>query len=65
MTGAIGELALASAVLSVFGHAVGVLARSVPVALTVAIAWILPAEKVLQGRSAELDKRLPVSRSRT
>jgi hypothetical protein len=56
---ATGELAVASVVLSVFGHAVGMLTRSVPVALTITIAWILPAEKILQGRSDELDRWLP------
>jgi ABC-type transport system involved in multi-copper enzyme maturation permease subunit len=59
MTLAIAQLALACVALSIFGHAVGVLTRSVPVALTVTIGWILPAEAVLQGHSRTLDRWLP------
>lgn len=61
MVTATGQLALACGALSFFGHAVGVLTRSVPVALTITLAWVLPAEKVIQGRSAEVDKWLPAS----
>jgi hypothetical protein len=59
MAVATAQLAVACAALSVFGHAVGNATRSVPVALTVALGWILPAEAVLQGRSALLDTWLP------
>ncbi|MGI5233021.1 hypothetical protein [Actinoallomurus sp. CA-142502] len=61
MATATAQLALACAALSVFGHATGVMTRSVPVALTVTLGWILPAEAVLQGRSARLDRWLPGS----
>jgi hypothetical protein len=56
---ATGQLMLASVVITVFGHAVGVVTRSVPVALTVVLAWILPGEAVIQGRSALVDRWLP------
>jgi hypothetical protein len=59
MAVATGQFALACAALTIFGHAVGVLTRSVPAALAVTIAWVLPAEKVLQGRSSTLDQWLP------
>ena len=59
MAVAVGQLALACVALSIFGHAVGMLTRSVPVALTVTIGWILPAEAVLQGHSRTLDHWLP------
>ncbi|NKZ04281.1 ABC transporter permease [Actinomadura latina] len=61
MAAATGQLAFAGAALTFFGHAVGVLTRSVPVALTLTLVWILPAEKGLQGRSDTLDKWLPGS----
>jgi ABC-2 type transport system permease protein len=56
---AAGELAAAAAILTLFGHAVGVLTRSVPVALTVTLAWILPAEHVLDGPIKHADHYLP------
>lgn len=56
---ATGQLAVAATALTIFGHAVGVLTRSVPVALTATLAWILPAEAVLAGRSPQLDRWLP------
>jgi hypothetical protein len=56
---AVAQLGLACVALSIFGHAAGTLTRSVPVALTVTIGWILPAEAVLQGHSATLDHWLP------
>ena len=59
MAVATGQFALACVTLTVFGHAVGVLTRSVPAALAITIAWVLPAEKVLQGRSSTLDQWLP------
>ncbi|MCW2917431.1 MAG: hypothetical protein JWN52_5499 [Actinomycetia bacterium] len=59
MAVATGQLAFACTALSFFGHAVGVLTRSVPVALTITLVWILPGEKVMQGHSAELDRWLP------
>jgi ABC-type transport system involved in multi-copper enzyme maturation permease subunit len=59
MGAAFGEFALACVALSVFGHAIGVLTRSVPAALAITIGWILPVEKVLQGRSRVLDQWLP------
>ncbi|MEV5576798.1 hypothetical protein AB0L06_42810 [Spirillospora sp. NPDC052269] len=61
MAEATGQLAFAGTVLTFFGHAVGVLTRSIPVALTLTLVWILPAEKGLQGHSATLDKWLPGS----
>jgi energy-coupling factor transporter ATP-binding protein EcfA2 len=42
-----GEFLLASVGLTVFGHAVGVLARNIPIALTVTLGWILPAEHLI------------------
>ena len=59
LAAATGQLAVAATALTVFGHAVGMLTRSIPVALTVTLAWILPAEAVLSGRSAQLDRWLP------
>ena len=59
MAVATGQFALACVALTIFGHAVGVLTRSVPAALAITIAWVLPAEKVLQGRSSALDQWLP------
>ncbi|AEV84176.1 hypothetical protein ACWT_3153 [Actinoplanes sp. SE50] len=56
---AVAQLGFACVALAVFGHAAGMLTRSVPVALTVAIGWILPAEAVLQGHSATVDRWLP------
>jgi hypothetical protein len=56
---AVGQLGLACVALAVFGHAVGVFTRSVPVALTITIGWILPAEAILQGHSRTLDQWLP------
>lgn len=61
MTAATTQLAVACAALSVFGHAVAVMTRSVPVALTVTLGWILPVEAVLRGRSPQLDSWLPGS----
>ncbi|HEY4458909.1 MAG TPA: hypothetical protein VGN81_31640 [Pseudonocardiaceae bacterium] len=59
MAVATGQFALACAALTIFGHAVGVLTRSVPAAVAITVAWILPVEKVLQGRSRTLDQWLP------
>lgn len=56
---ATAQLLLACVLLAVFGHAVGTLTRSIPVALTITLAWILPAEAVLSGRSPTLDTWLP------
>ncbi|MBO2453212.1 ABC transporter permease [Actinomadura barringtoniae] len=56
---AAGQLAFAAGVLTFFGHAAGVLTRSIPVALTLTLVWILPAEKGLQGHSGGLDAWLP------
>jgi hypothetical protein len=61
MAGATGRLAVAAVGFTVFGHAVGVTTRSVPVALAVTIGWVLPAEAVLKGRSTALDPWLPGS----
>lgn len=55
----IEQLAIAAAGLTFFGHAAGVATRSVPIALTVTLGWILPAEAVLEGRSATFDAWLP------
>jgi hypothetical protein len=59
MSAAVGGLVVAAAGLGLFGHAAGVATRSVPVALTVTVGWVLPAEAVLSGRSAALDRWLP------
>jgi hypothetical protein len=61
MAVATAQLTLACAALTIFGHAVGIATRSVPVALTITLAWILPAEAVLKGRSTQLDTWLPGS----
>lgn len=42
-----GEFLLASVGLTIFGHAVGVLARNIPIALTITLGWILPGEHLL------------------
>ncbi|HEY3868619.1 MAG TPA: hypothetical protein VGM10_09730 [Actinocrinis sp.] len=47
-----GDLLLASAAFTVFGHGVGVLIRNVPVALTVTLGWILAGEHLLAGNSS-------------
>lgn len=47
-----GELLLASAAFTIFGHGVGVLIRNIPVALTVTLGWILAAEHLLAGNSS-------------
>ncbi len=55
---ATGRLGIACVAFTLFGHAVGVLTRSVPVALTVTLGWILPVEHLLDsGPSA--DRWLP------
>jgi hypothetical protein len=54
---------LTCVVLSVFGYAVAVLARSVAAALAITIGWILPAAAVLQGRPRTLDHWLLGKRS--
>ncbi|MCC9309531.1 hypothetical protein LN042_21035 [Kitasatospora sp. RB6PN24] len=59
MAAATAELLGACVILSVFGHATGLLTRSVPAALTVSLAWILAAEHVLEGRFAHSTQWLP------
>ncbi len=54
-----GELAVGSVALTLFGSAVGLITRSVPVALTLVLAWILAGENVLNGRLAHADQWLP------
>lgn len=44
-----GELLLACLGFTVFGHGVGILIRNVPVALAVALGWILAAEHLLDS----------------
>src|SRR5947208_1359961 len=56
---ATGGLAVASAALTVFGHAVGLLTRSVPLALTLTLGWVLPGEALLEGTSPHADRWLP------
>ena len=56
---ATAQLGFACATLTLFGHSIGVLARSVPVALTVTLAWILPVEAVLDGRFHNSEQWLP------
>jgi hypothetical protein len=56
---ATGGLALASTALTVFGHAVGLLTRSVPLALTLTLGWVLPGEALLEGTSPHADRWLP------
>ncbi len=56
---AAGQLAAAGIALSLFGHAVGLLTRSIPVSLVITIGWILPVEHLLDGRFAHSDQWLP------
>lgn len=56
---ATGELMAACAILTVFGHAVGLLTRNVPAALTLCLGWVLAAEHVLEGRFAHSTQWLP------
>lgn len=54
-----GEFLLACIALTFFGHAAGLVTRSVPVALTVTLGWILPAEAVVAGSIVHPDHWLP------
>ncbi|TVT61145.1 hypothetical protein FNH05_03460 [Amycolatopsis rhizosphaerae] len=52
LAAATGFLAITCAAFTLFGHAVGVLTRSIPVALTITLAWVLPAEHLLANYPA-------------
>lgn len=54
-----GQFLLACVALTVFGHAIGMVTRSVPAALTITLGWILPAEAVLSGSLDHPDQWLP------
>lgn len=54
-----GQFLLACVSLTLFGHAAGILTRSVPAALTITLGWILPAEAVLSGSVTQPDHWLP------
>lgn len=59
LAGCAGSFLLACIALTVFGHAVGLITRSVPAALTITLGWILPAEAVLSGSFAHPNQWLP------
>lgn len=59
LAGSAGSFLLACTALTLFGHAVGVITRSVPAALTITLGWILPAEAVLSGSLDHPDRWLP------
>jgi hypothetical protein len=52
-------LAIAAIGFTLFGHAVGVLTSSIPAALGITLAWVLPGEAVLSGPIKHADKVLP------
>lgn len=45
--------------LTLLGHAAGVVTRSVPIALTVTLGWLLVAENLLNGPLKQADRWLP------
>lgn len=59
VVGSAGSFLLARIALTLFGHAVGLITRSVPAALTITLGWILPAEAVLSGSLDRPDRWLP------
>lgn len=59
LAGCAGSFLLACIALTLFGHAVGLITRSVPAALTITLGWILPAEAVLSRSLDHPDHWLP------
>lgn len=59
LAGCAGSFLLACIALTLFGHAVGLITRSVPAALAITLGWILPAEAVLSGSLDHPDHWLP------
>ncbi|AUY52503.1 hypothetical protein [Streptomyces sp. CB01881] len=45
------DLVVACVALTVFGHGVGVLTRNIPIALTITLGWILPAEHLFASNN--------------
>lgn len=48
-----GQLLIGIGALTLFGHAIGVLTRSIPVGLTLTLGWVLPVEKFLSNPSRD------------
>lgn len=61
MVTATAELGVAAAILTVFGHAAGMISRSIPVALAITLGWVLPVEKTLDGHWPRLEPWLPAA----